>query len=141
MDSADDVGTPGYRQGGPLPVSLSSFRPVRDQATGEVVVRWITQSELNNAGFNILRSEAKDGEFEVVNLKGIIPGTRHDERKSTSMSGRTHLRNPTLFIITRSKMSPLMATAPPYAPPISEATSTPLVKLTTRWGELKTYGK
>ena len=58
----------------PTAVSLSSFRPVRDQATGEVVVRWITQSELNNAGFNILRSEAKDGEFEVVNLKGIIPG-------------------------------------------------------------------
>ena len=124
----------------PTAVSLSSFRPVRDQATGEVVVRWITQSELNNAGFNILRSEAKDGEFEVVNLKGIIPDTAR-RAKSTSMSGRTHLRNPTSSIITRSKMSPLMATAPPYAPPISEATSTPLVKLTTRWGELKTYGK
>ena len=69
-----DVATPGFRTGGPLPVSLSSFRPVRDKATGEVVIRWITQSELNNAGFNILRSETKNGEFKVVNLKGLIPG-------------------------------------------------------------------
>ena len=72
--SSDDIGTPGFRGGGPLPVSLSSFRPVRDKATGEVVIRWVTQSELNNAGFNILRSETKSGEFKVVNTKGIIPG-------------------------------------------------------------------
>ena len=70
----DDISTPGYRTGGPLPVSLSSFRPERDKTTGEVVIRWITQSELNNAGFNILRSETKDGEFKVVNLTGIIAG-------------------------------------------------------------------
>ena len=70
----DDIGTPGHRQGGPLPVSLSSFRPVRNEDTGHVVIRWITQSELNNAGFNILRSETKNGEFKVVNIKGIIAG-------------------------------------------------------------------
>ena len=69
-----DVATPGFRQGGPLPVSLSSFRPVRNEDTGHVAIRWITQSELNNAGFNILRSETKKGEFKVVNVKGIIPG-------------------------------------------------------------------
>ena len=70
----DDVSTPGYRLGGPLPVELSSFRPVRDAATGHVVVRWATESELNNAGFNILRAESKNGEFKVVNVKGIVPG-------------------------------------------------------------------
>ena len=70
----DDISTPAFRTGGVLPVSLSSFRPVRDAATGAVVIRWITESELNNAGFNILRSETKNGEFTVVNLKGIIPG-------------------------------------------------------------------
>ena len=70
----DDISTPAFRLGGPLPVSLSSFRPVRDAATGAVVIRWITESELNNAGFNILRSETKNGEFTVVNLKGLIPG-------------------------------------------------------------------
>ena len=70
----NDISTPGYRLGGPLPVQLSSFRPVRDKATSEVTIRWITQSELNNAGFNILRSEARVGPYTVVNVKGIIPG-------------------------------------------------------------------
>ena len=70
----DDVGTPGYRLGGPLPVSLSKFRPVRNQETGHVDITWITESELNNAGFNILRAESKTGEFKVVNVKGIIAG-------------------------------------------------------------------
>ena len=70
----DDAGTPGYRLGGPLPVSLSKFRPVRNQDTGHVDIQWITESELNNAGFNILRSEAKNGEFKVINVKGIVAG-------------------------------------------------------------------
>ena len=71
---SNDFATPGARRGSPLPVSLSSFRPERDKATGEVVIRWVTQSELNNAGFNILRSETKSGDFTVVNVKGIVPG-------------------------------------------------------------------
>ena len=70
----DDIGTPGYRLGGPLPVSLSSFRPVRNDATGHVDITWVTESELNNAGFNILRSESKTGEFQVINVKGIVAG-------------------------------------------------------------------
>ena len=78
-DTPDDFSTPGFRRGAALPVSLSSFRPVRDKATGEVVVRWITASELNNAGFNILRSETKTGNFKVINVKGIIPRTWYDE--------------------------------------------------------------
>ena len=70
----NDIGTPGYRQGGPLPVSLSGFRPVRNKGTGYVDIMWITESELNNAGFNILRSESKTGAFKVINVKGIISG-------------------------------------------------------------------
>ena len=73
-----DVGSPGDRLGSPLPVSLSSFRPVHDKATGQVVITWITESELNNAGFNILRSETRDGAFEVINLKGRDCWSRHD---------------------------------------------------------------
>ena len=68
-----DLGTPGYRAGGSLPVALSSFRPVRME-TNEVLIRWATESELNNAGFNILRSESREEGFTVINLKGIIPG-------------------------------------------------------------------
>ena len=66
----DDFGTPGFRAGGPLPVSLSKFRPERLD-NGQIVVRWITESELNNAGFNILRSETRDGEFTKLNTKLI----------------------------------------------------------------------
>ena len=69
-----DFGSPGHRTGSPLPVSLSSFRPVRDKATGHVVITWITESELNNAGFNILRSDTKDGTFSVINPQGLIAG-------------------------------------------------------------------
>ena len=61
-----DFGTPGYRGGGPLPVALSKFRPERLE-TGEVLIRWVTESELNNAGFNILRTEKKEGVFKQVN--------------------------------------------------------------------------
>ena len=48
--AVNDVGTPGFRAGGALPVELSHFRPARDKETGAVVITWSTQSELNNAG-------------------------------------------------------------------------------------------
>ena len=69
--SRDDRGTPGYRAGGALPVALSKFRPERMKATGEIVIRWITESELNNAGFNILRSETRDGAYTQLNTQLI----------------------------------------------------------------------
>ena len=65
-----DVGTPGFRAGGALPVELSHFRPARDEA-GTVVITWSTQSELNNAGFFIKRSQQRDGEFKVINATMI----------------------------------------------------------------------
>ena len=68
----NDVGTPGFRAGGALPVELSHFRPAR-QDTGQVVITWSTQSELNNAGFFIKRSQQKDGEFKVINAT-MVPG-------------------------------------------------------------------
>ena len=71
--SDEDAGTPGVIGGGPLPVELSHFRPARDKATGAVVITWATQSELNNAGFFIKRSNQKDGEFKVINAT-MVPG-------------------------------------------------------------------
>ena len=65
--AASDVGTPGFRAGGALPVELSHFSPARDKVTGAVVITWSTQSELNNAGFFIKRSQQADGEFKVIN--------------------------------------------------------------------------
>ena len=66
-----DAGTPGFQGGGALPVELSHFRPARNKETGAVVITWSTQSELNNAGFYIKRSNQKDGEFKVINAAMI----------------------------------------------------------------------
>ena len=71
--SDEDAGTPGYDAGGPLPVELSHFRPARDKATGAVVITWSTQSELNNAGFFIKRSQQRNGQFKVINAT-MVPG-------------------------------------------------------------------
>ena len=68
-----DIGTPGFRAGGALPVELSHFRPARSKETGAVVIMWSTQSELNNAGFFIKRSQQRDGEFQIINAT-LIPG-------------------------------------------------------------------
>ena len=68
-----DVGTPGFRVGGALPVELSHFRPERNKEIGAVVITWSTQSELNNAGFFIKRSQQRDGQFKVINAT-MIPG-------------------------------------------------------------------
>ena len=77
----DDFGTPGFRAGGPLPVSLSKFRPERLE-DGSIRIVWVTESELNNAGFNILRSEKRDGEFKQINTK-LIAGKGTTSERNT----------------------------------------------------------
>ena len=79
--SADDLGTPGYRAGGPLPVQLSSFYSKRNDA-GAVIITWATESELDNAGFNILRSVSRTGEFTRINAQ-LIPGAGTTGEKNT----------------------------------------------------------
>ena len=64
-----DYSTPGQTLGQPLPVELSYFRPTLED--GKVTIKWTTESELDNAGFNILRSELRDGEFTQVNEQMI----------------------------------------------------------------------
>ena len=76
-----DLGTPGYRQGGPVPVQLSSFYSKRNDA-GAVIITWATESELDNAGFNILRSQSRTGEFTRINPQ-LIPGAGTTGEKNT----------------------------------------------------------
>ena len=76
-----DEGTPGFRAGGALPVELSHFRPVRNKETGQVVITWSTQSELNNAGFFIKRSQQRDGEFKVINATMIAGAGTTSEKQ------------------------------------------------------------
>ena len=79
--AANDVGTPGFRAGGALPVELSHFRPARDKATGQVVITWSTQSELNNAGFFVKRSNQRNGEFKVINATMIAGAGTTSEKQ------------------------------------------------------------
>ena len=76
-----DVGTPGFRAGGALPVELSHFRPARNKETGAVVITWSTQSELNNAGFFIKRSQQRDGEFQIINATMIAGAGTTSEKQ------------------------------------------------------------
>ena len=80
--SDEDAGTPGYDAGGPLPVELSVFYPARDKVTGAVVIKWETQSELNNAGFFIKRSNQRSTNFKVINAT-MIPGAGTTSEKQT----------------------------------------------------------
>ena len=75
-----DLGTPAYRRGKPLPVELSQFsaRLVKD----EVVINWTTESELNNAGFNILRSTSRTKNFRPINTKLIQGAGTTGERRT-----------------------------------------------------------
>jgi len=77
---ADDIGTPGYYPGSALLVVLSRFLLKRTDAG--VVIQWATESELNNAGFNLLRSESRNGKFVVINPT-IIPGAGTSGEKHT----------------------------------------------------------
>ncbi|MDE0314733.1 MAG: cadherin domain-containing protein [Candidatus Poribacteria bacterium] len=87
-----DIGSPGYRtEGGEiLPVTLSQFNP-RINQDDSVVISWITESEVDNAGFNILRSNSKKGLFVRVNPK-LIQG-----------AGTTGERNAYTWIDTAAK--------------------------------------
>ena len=53
-----DIGNPGYTLGGVLPVELSHFRAEHTEAG--VILKWTTESEVDNAGFYIYRSETKE---------------------------------------------------------------------------------
>ena len=131
---ADDFGTPGFRGGGPLPVSLSKFRPERLD-DGAVVVRWITESELNNAGFNILRSETRNGQFTQINTSLIAGQGTTSERTTYEWKDSTAKPNVVYYyqiqdvsldgnvqILRQSRLKGNVSAAG---------------KITTTWGELK----
>ena len=87
--NADDMGTPGYNAGGNLPVELSKFGAKRDPLTGAVVITWSTQSELNNAGFFIKRSQQTNGKFVIVNPTMIAGAGTTAEKQSYTYTDAT----------------------------------------------------
>ena len=87
------VGTPtlyrvliyGENDDEPLPVSLSSFT-VQRRKEGSVI-QWITESEINNAGFNLFRAATSDSiapafaSFQQLNQK-LIAGQGNSSRRN-----------------------------------------------------------
>ncbi len=61
-----------WGEGGMLPVTLTSFTAVLTDGTPQL--QWITQSEINNAGWNIYRSETEDQEESIKVNSEFIPG-------------------------------------------------------------------
>ena len=78
---AEDIGTPGHREGGALPVELSNFSMTRHE-TGAVVLTWTTESEVDNAGFNLRRSEKRASGFTRLNPALIAGAGTTGERQT-----------------------------------------------------------
>ena len=130
-----DYGTPGYRGGGPLPVSLSKFRPERLKDTGEIVVRWVTESELNNAGFNILRSETRDGEFTKINTS-LIAGQGTTSEQTTYTWKDTSAKPNVVYYYQIQDVS-LDGQVQTLRQSRLKGNVTAAGKATTTWGQLK----
>jgi hypothetical protein len=54
----------------PTLIKLSSF--TASVGVGKIVLKWVTASEIDNAGFNLYRADAEDGEYAKIN-PSLIP--------------------------------------------------------------------
>ncbi len=128
-----DLSSPGQTVGSPLPVSLSFFRPTLED--GNVIIRWTTESELDNAGFNILRSKSKNGEFKQVNVEMIQGAGTTGERNTYKWTDTTAKTNVVYYyqiedvsfagerqLLTTTRLKGMISAKG---------------KLTTRWADLK----
>ena len=72
-----DIGSPGFMTFGSestddsLPVELSAFTATA--GNGKVMLRWVTESEIENLGFNIYRSQNHNDQLSIINDQ-LIPG-------------------------------------------------------------------
>ena len=134
--SDEDAGTPGYDSGGPLPVELSMFYPARDRLSGAVVITWETQSELNNAGFFIKRSEARNGKFVVINPTMIQGAGTTSEKQSYTYTDTSAKPNVVYYYqiedVSLDGQRQVLTHGARLRGHIGAAG-----KLTTSWGELK----
>ncbi|MXV77320.1 hypothetical protein F4X73_15020 [Candidatus Poribacteria bacterium] len=129
----DDWSTPGQTRGQPLPVELSHFRPTLEN--GKVTIQWTTESELDNAGFNILRSDTRDGEFTQVNEQ-MIQGKGTTAERNTYKWVDTTAKPGAVYYYQIEDVS--------FAGQHNVLATTKLKglisakgKLTTQWGDLK----
>ncbi len=128
-----DLGTPGYRRGKPLPVELSQFsaRFVKD----EVVINWTTESELNNAGFNVLRSTFRTKNFRPINTKLIQGAGTTGERNTYQFIDKT--AKPNVAYYYRIEDIDFSGTRGILTTQRLRGTVSPTGKVITTWGTLK----
>ena len=131
---ASDIGTPAFRSSNnPLPVELSTFSAHR--VDGNVIVSWTTESELNNAGFNIYRSESKTDEFRQLNAKLIQGAGTTGERTEYRWTDTTAKTDTAYYYqiedISHAGIAKQLATVR------LRGFVSASRKLTTNWGELK----
>lgn len=129
-----DHGSPGIRAGGALPVQLSQFRPDRTE-TGTVVINWATESEQDNAGFNILRSQTRTGEFKVINAQ-LIPGAGTTAERNTYTWTDTTAKPNVVYYYQIEDVS-LDGERQTLATVRLRGFVSATGKLTTQWGQLK----
>ena len=130
---SQDLGTPAYRRGKPLPVELSQFsaRLVKD----EVVIDWTTESELNNAGFNILRSTSRTKNFRRINPKLIQGAGTTGERRTYQFIDKT--AKPNVAYYYRIEDVDFSGTRSILTTYHIRGVITPTGKVITRWSTLK----
>ncbi len=128
-----DLGNPGYRAGGPLPVQLSSFQVEHTEAG--VGIKWVTESELNNAGFNVLRREAKNGEFKPLNATLIAGAGTTGERNTYQFVDTT--AKPGIVYYYRLEDVSFAGERQTLATHRPRGQMSAASKLTTTWGSLK----
>ena len=131
---ASDIASPGQTVGSILPVSLSKFRPERLD-NGSIRIVWITESELNNAGFNILRSEKIDGEFKQINTK-LIAGQGTTSERTTYTHIDTSAKPNVVYYYQIQDVS-LDGQVQTLRTTHLRGNVTAVGKATTTWGELK----
>ena len=119
--------------GEPLPVTLSHFRAEHTD-TG-VVLKWTTESEVDNAGFYIYRSATKDGEFKVVNPTMIQGAGTTGERNAYTWTDTTAKPNTVYYYqiedVSHAGVRKQLATVRLRGLVSAKG------KLTTRWADLK----
>ncbi len=118
----------------PLPVNLSHFRAELTD-TG-VTLKWVTESEVDNAGFYIYRSETKDGEFRVVNATIIQGAGTTGERNEYTWTDATAKPNTVYYYriedVSHAGVREQLATVRLRGLVSAHG------KLTTSWADLKT---
>ena len=117
----------------PLPVNLSHFRA--EHTNAGVILKWTTESEVDNAGFYIYRSETKDGEFKVVNPMIIQGAGTTAERTDYTWTDSTAKPNTVYYYriedVSHAGVREQLATVRLRG--LISASG----KLTTRWSDLK----